>query len=275
VWADSHCHLTFEGREGSGPNVSGQTVQASGPSSIEEARAAGVTRLITIGTDAAESAAAIALAHAHRGVWATVGLHPHDAVRGVDSIAALLDRSDPVVVGVGECGLDYYYDHSPRPVQRQAFAAQVQLAADLDLTLVVHTREAWDDTFEILAGTGVPARWVLHCFSGGPTEAARGLEMGAMLSFSGIVTFKSAEDVRAAAAACPLDRLLVETDSPYLAPVPYRGQRNRPALVPVVGAAVAAVRGQPPEAVEDATWANTAAVFGLTGSAAEAAGAGG
>ena len=209
------------------------------------------------------------------GVWATVGLHPHDAVEGVDGIAALLDRSDPVVVGVGECGLDYHYDHSPRPEQRRAFAAQVQLAADLDLTLVVHTREAWDDTFEILAGTGVPDRWVLHCFSGGPAEAARGLEMGAMLSFSGIVTFKSADDVRAAAAACPLDRLLVETDSPYLAPVPYRGRPNRPALVPVVGAAVAAVRGQPAEEVEDATWANTAAVFRLPASAAEAVGAGG
>jgi TatD DNase family protein len=116
---------------------------------------------------------------------------------------------------------------------------------------------------------------VLHCFIGGPTEAARGLEMGAMLSFSGIVTFKSAGDVRAAAAACPLDRLLVETDSPYLAPVPYRGQRNRPALVPVVGAAVAAVRAQPAEEVEDATWANTAAVFLLPAGAAEAAGAGG
>jgi TatD DNase family protein len=109
----------------------------------------------------------------------------------------------------------------------------------------------------------VPERWILHCFTGGPTEAARGLERGAMLSFSGIVTFKSADDVRAAAAACPLDRLLVETDSPYLAPVPYRGRRNSPALVPVVGAAVAAVRGDPPALVEEATWANTAAVFRL------------
>jgi TatD DNase family protein len=167
------------------------------------------------------------------------------------------------VVGVGECGLDYHYDHSPRPVQRQAFAAQVELAVDLDLALVVHTREAWDDTFEILAAAGPPRRWVLHCFSGGPTEATRGLEMGAMLSFSGIVTFKSADDVRAAAAACPLDRLLVETDSPYLAPVPYRGRPNSPALVPVVGAAVAATRGIPADAVEVATWTNTAALFRL------------
>jgi TatD DNase family protein len=253
MWADSHCHLTFEGADGAGGEAS----------AIEQARAAGVTRMITIGTDASESVAAIEVARAHVGVWATVGLHPHDASQGVDEIAALLARPDPVVVGVGECGLDYHYDHSPRPRQRQAFAAQVQLAVDHGLTLVLHTREAWDDTFEILTATGVPERWILHCFTGGPTEAARGLEMGAMLSFSGIVTFKSADDVRAAAAACPLDRLLVETDSPYLAPVPFRGRRNSPARVPVVGTALAAVRGDPPELVEEATWANTAAVFRL------------
>jgi TatD DNase family protein len=247
MWADSHCHLPVEGAD----------------AVVEQARAAGVTRMITIGTSAAESAAALQLAHAHPGVWATIGLHPHDAVEGVEGIAALLDRRDPVVVGVGECGLDYHYDHSPRPVQRQAFAAQVAWAAERDMTLVVHTREAWDDTFEILAATGVPERWVLHCFTGGPAEAARGLELGAMLSFSGIVTFKSAGDIRAAAAACPLDRLLIETDSPYLAPVPYRGRANSPSLVPVVGAAVAAVRGEPPEMIQEATWANTAAVFRL------------
>ena len=128
---------------------------------------------------------------------------------------------------------------------------------------MVHSRSAWDDTFEILAAVGPPPRWVLHCFSGGPAEAARGLDMGAWLSFSGIVTFKSAGEVREAAVACPLDRLLVETDSPYLAPVPFRGQPNRPALVPVVGAAVAALRGVPEEVVERATWDNTASVFRL------------
>ncbi len=247
MWADSHCHLSYDG---------------VGPSAVDAARAAGVTRMITIGTSADDSLAAIEVARSHPGVWATVGLHPHDAVEGVEGVARLLARPDPVVVGVGECGLDYHYDHSPRPVQRQAFAAQVELAVDLDLALVVHTREAWDDTFEILAA-GPPRRWVLHCFSGGPAEAARGLEMGAMLSFSGIVTFKSADDVRAAAAACPLDRLLVETDSPYLAPVPYRGRPNSPALVPVVGAAVAATRGTSADVVEVATWTNTAALFRL------------
>jgi len=248
MWADSHCHISFEG---------------VGASAIAEARAAGVTRMITIGTSVEESTAAIELARAHDGVWATVGLHPHDAVDGVDGIAALLSHRDPIVVGVGECGLDYHYDHSPRPVQRAAFAAQVQLARQLDLALVVHTRDAWDDTFDILVSEGPPERWVLHCFSGGPLEAARALGLGAFLSFSGIVTFKSADDIRAAAATCPLDRLLVETDSPFLAPVPYRGRPNTPALVPVVGAAVAAERGVGPEVVERATWDNAAAVFGL------------
>lgn len=248
AWADSHCHIPYEG---------------VGEDAIDEARRAGVARMITIGTDAAASVQCIEVARAHDGVWATVGLHPHEAVHGVDGVAALLAEPDRAVVAVGECGLDYHYDHSPRDVQRAAFAAQVALAVERDLALVVHTRSAWDDTFDILAAEGPPPRWVLHCFSGGPAEAVRGLDLGAWLSFSGIVTFKSAEEVRVAAAACPLDRLLVETDSPYLAPVPFRGRPNRPALVPVVGAAVAAVRGDPEEVVEGATWDNTASVFRL------------
>ena len=249
MWADSHCHIPYEG---------------VGVDAIEAARAAGVGRMITIGTDADASAACIEVARAHDGVWATVGLHPHDAIDGVESVARLLDPPDPVVVAVGECGLDYHYDHSPREVQRDVFAAQIGLALARDLTLVVHTRSAWDDTFDILAAEGVPDRWVLHCFSGGPVEAGRGLEMGAYLSFSGIVTFKSADDVRAAAALCPSDRLLVETDSPYLAPVPHRGKPNTPALVPIVGEAVAAVRGVPGTEIEEVTWANTAAAFRLS-----------
>jgi len=138
-----------------------------GPAAIDEARLAGVTRIITIGTSAEESVAGVEVARGHEGVWATVGLHPHDAVDGVEGVAEVLARRDPVVVGVGECGLDYHYDHSPRPVQREVFAAQVWLAAELDLALVVHTRDAWDDTFDILASSGPPARWILHCFSGG------------------------------------------------------------------------------------------------------------
>lgn len=231
---------------------------------IDEARAAGVTRLITVGTDARQSALAIEVARRSDGVWATIGLHPHDAIEGVDSILPLLENRGDEVVAVGECGLDYHYDHSPRAVQRSAFVAQIGLAHTVGLALVIHTRSAWDDTFEILAAEGVPERTVFHCFTGGVDEAKRALAMGAYLSFSGIVTFKSAHDLRAAAAMCPLDRLLVETDSPYLAPVPYRGQPNRPALVPIVGSAVAAARGVPVDVVEDATWTNASTLFHLS-----------
>jgi len=184
------------------------------------------------------------------GAWATVGLHPHDASEGLDLVERVLEEAvaehPGVVVAVGECGLDYHYDHSPRPAQREMFAAQVALARRFNLTLVVHTRQAWDDTFAILEGPDRPAHVVMHCFTGGPDEARRCLDLDAFLSFSGIVTFKNATDVRAAAALCPLDRLLVETDAPFLAPVPHRGEDNRPALVPVVGAAMAAIKAVPP-----------------------------
>ena len=247
MWADSHCHVPYD-------DVVGVDV-------IGEANRAGVMRLITVGTNAAQSRAAIDVARDHAGVWATVGLHPHDATQGVDTIRALVGEDG--VVAVGECGLDYHYDHSPRPVQREAFAAQVALAHAHRLTLVIHTREAWDDTFAILASEGVPERTVFHCFSGGPVEARRGLDLDAYLSFSGIVTFKTANEVREAAALCPVDRLLVETDTPYLAPVPFRGQTNRPAYLPHVGAAVAAARGVPVEEIELATWQATAVAFRL------------
>jgi TatD DNase family protein len=245
VWTDSHCHV--------------------GADAVAPAHAAGVTRMIVVGTDASWSAAAIDLAAAHDGVWATVGLHPHDAGKGTDTIAPLLAERHRKVVAVGECGLDYHYDYSPRPAQRQAFAEQIALAHTYDLALVIHTREAWDDTWAVLRAEGVPARTVFHCFTGGPDEAQRALDFGAALSFSGIVTFPGAPEVRAAAAVCPLDRLLVETDSPFLSPVPFRGKPNSPALVPVVGAAVAAARGCPVAEVEDATWVNSEQIFRLSG----------
>jgi len=247
MWADSHCHLQYEG-------ITDDAVAA--------AAAAGVGRIICVGTDAPQSAQAISVARSHPGtVWATVGLHPHDASQGVDGIVGLLGPSE--VVGIGECGLDYHYDHSPREVQREAFAAQIVLAHLHDLALVIHTREAWDDTFAILEEEGVPERTVLHCFTGGPTEARRCLDSGASLSFSGIVTFKTAGDIREAAAIAPLDRILVETDAPYLTPVPHRGSPNGPAYVTLVGAAVAEAKGVAVDEVEAVTWANTAALFGL------------
>jgi TatD DNase family protein len=246
-WVDDHCHLPDD--------VDEAGVQ------IAEAHAAGVTRMITVGTTVEHSAAAIEVARAFDGVWATAGVHPHDASDGLDGLEALL--AAPEVVAVGECGLDYHYDHSERDVQREVFAQQIALAHAHDLTLVIHTREAWDDTFAVLAEQGVPRRTVFHCFTGGVDEATRALATGASLSFSGIVTFPNADDVRAAAAMCPLDRLLVETDAPYLTPVPHRGKPNRPGLVTLVGAAVAEAKNAPVDEIAAVTWANTEVLFRL------------
>jgi TatD DNase family protein len=247
VWCDSHCHIPYEG---------------VGPDAVDQAKAAGVTRLVDVGTDADQSGAALRVAAENEGVWATVGLHPHEASQGVASVEALV-QGQPKLVAIGECGLDYHYDFSPRQVQREAFAAQVALANSHGLALVVHTREAWEDTFSILLSEGVPRRTVFHCFTGGPDEAQVCLDLGAWLSFSGIVTFKNAGEVRDAAALCPLDRLLVETDSPYLAPVPHRGRPNVPAYVPLVGAGVAAAKGLDVTVIERSSWVAAAEVFGL------------
>jgi TatD DNase family protein len=249
-WVDSHCHVHDE-RIPDGTAVAVQT-----------AADAGVTTLISVGCDRPTSLAAIAAADAHPAVMATVGLHPHDAVNGVGTIADLLDT--PGIVAVGECGLDYYYDHSPREVQQHVFAEQIELANDRDLPLVIHTRDAWDDTFAVLAATGVPNRTIFHCFTGSPDEARRALDIGSMVSFSGIVTFKSAADVQAAATLCPLDRMLIETDSPYLAPVPHRGRPNRPAWVPHVGQYLADLRDVDVADIAAATTANARQVFALT-----------
>ncbi len=246
-WTDDHCHLPDD-------------VPAAGEQ-VADARAAGVERIITVGTELEHSRAAIAVARALDGVWATAGVHPHEAKDGLDGLSDLL--GEPEVVAVGECGLDYHYDHSPRDVQREVFAAQIRLSHDHRLPLVIHTREAWDDTFAVLEAEGVPTRTVFHCFSGGIAEARRALAVGGYLSIAGVVTFPSAGDIRDAVRMCPLDRLLVETDAPYLAPVPHRGKPNRPGLVPVVGAAVADAKGLTAEAVAEATWATAETVFGL------------
>ena len=240
----------------------------------------GCRRLVCVGTGADSSAEAVALARSLRrpggpataegvAMWATVGLHPHDAVDGVDGLDALLaaelgdgtGEDHRVVVGIGECGLDYHYDHSPRPIQREAFALQIELARIHELALVVHTREAWDDTFDLLAANGVPDRTIIHCFTGGPDEARRCLDLGASLSFSGVVTFKNAQDVREAAALCPMDRLMVETDSPFLTPVPHRGSPNEPSRVPLVGAAIAQVKGLETAVVASTSTANARRAF--------------
>lgn len=239
MWTDTHCHLDDDRYRGDGDGDSRRELGGTN-GVLDRARAAGVSRFINVGCDRDSSLRAIDIANANVDVWASVGLHPHEAVHGVDSIRDLFDS--PRVVAVGEAGLDYYYDHSPRETQHVAFARQIELANDLDLPLIIHTRDAWDDTFSVLAEVGVPSSVVFHCFTGGPTEARRCLDIGARLSFSGIVTFKTAVDVADAARICPLDRILVETDSPYLAPVPHRGRVNQPSNVAVVGTFIADMR---------------------------------
>jgi TatD DNase family protein len=247
-WIDDHCHLPQDA--------------AAAAEVLVAAAKAGVERVVTVGCDVDQSRAYQAIAVANPGVvWSTVGVHPHDAKLGLEGLEDLLGL--PRIVAVGECGLDYHYDHSPRELQREVFDRQIALAHAHDLALVIHTREAWDDTFAILEAAGVPERTVFHCFSGGPDEARRCLDLGAYLSFSGIVSFPSADDLRAAAVLCPARRLLVETDSPYLAPVPHRGKRNQPAWVPLVGEAVATARGERVDAVAEATWHNAESVYRL------------
>ena len=246
-WIDNHCHLD--------PG-------AEGDAQIEQAAEAGVVRFIDVGTDAARNRQTIAAAERRPGtVFATVGVHPHDAKEGIDGLAEQL--AHPGVVAVGECGLDYHYDHSPRDVQREMFAAQIGLAHTHELPLVIHTREAWDETFAILDSEGMPERTVFHCFTGGPAEAEAGLERGGLLSFSGIVTFKNAQDLRDALAISPIDRVMVETDSPYLTPEPRRGKRNTPANIPVVGQRMAEVLGVDIETLAGQLWDTTHRFYDL------------
>ena len=227
--------------------------------SLQRARDAGVKRFVVIGTDAPTCEQAIAIASEHPDVWATVGLHPHDATQGTDSIVRFINH--PRVIAIGECGLDYYYEHSPRDVQMRVFAEQITLAKQHDLTLVIHTRDAWEDTYAVLDAEGIPQNTIIHCFSGGPNEAQECLDRGAYLSFSGIVTFKTAHELREAALLCPLDKILIETDSPFLAPIPHRGRPNEPAHVGLVGTAIADLRGLDVAEFASITSANALAAF--------------
>lgn len=270
-WFDSHCHVQEEYLPDD--PVEGTDLEPV----LARAAQAGITRMVCIGTGVTTSAQAVAVARATAGAdagavpraWASIGLHPHEASEGVDEVAALLAREvaaqDGAVVAVGECGLDYFYENSPRQAQRMAFAAQIGLAHAHGLALVIHARDAWADLFDVLDAEDVPERTVLHCFTGGPDEVDRCLQAGMYVSFSGIVTFKNASDVREAAARCPLDRLLVETDSPFLAPVPHRGRTNEPAYLPFVGEAIAEVKSCTVDEVKERSAAAAAMVFSTGG----------
>ena len=248
VWVDSHCHLWEDGAE-----------------LVTEAHQDGVAWIVDIGTDVEHSIAALERARTLPGVAATIGLHPHDADEGPAALDALeqLIAAGERPVAIGECGLDYYYEHSDRGVQREAFAAQIAMAHRYELALVIHSRDAWEDTFDVLDAEGVPGGTVFHCFTGGPDEARAALDRGASVSFSGIVSFRNAAEIRDAAALVPADRYLVETDAPYLAPVPKRGKQNRPSWVRFVGEAVAAARCVPASQVAAETTANAVRIFGL------------
>ena len=226
MFIDSHCHI--------GSSSFGEDVDAI----VERARQAGLTHLVHIGAGGDVSACheAMQLIDRYPEVFCTLGVHPHDVGEGFDAseVLALVRRLavHPKVVGIGETGLDYYYDHAPRQDQRVALRQFLELAGELERPVVFHVRDAYEDFFPIIDEVGLPeAGGVLHCFTGTEANAMGGLERGLYISFSGIVTFKSAADLREVARQVPLDRMLVETDCPYLAPVPKRGKRNEPAFV--------------------------------------------
>lgn len=219
--------------------------------------------MVAIGIDARSSGRAAEIAHEHR-LWSSAGVHPTSAEewsREADRVVELLD--DDRVVAVGETGLDFYWGEVDPDVQQRAFEDHIALAKAHDKALVMHTRDSVDATLDTLERVGAPERLVFHCWSGGLDELRRALDFGAYISFAGNVTFKNAGGLRAAAAATPRDRLLVETDSPYLAPAPHRGKMNEPAFVAHTGAAVAATRGEDSEDVAAVTTANARALFGL------------
>ncbi len=244
---DSHCHLDDKRFAGDLDAV------------IERAMAAGVTRMLSIGTGDGPPGidCAIRIAERYESVSASIGVHPHDAAKVVpqtfDDLRAL--SRNPKVVAFGEIGLDYHYDFSPREVQREVFVTQLELAHELKLPIIIHTREAWEDTMTILRrhwqGPGI-----MHCFTGDPAQVKEALDLGLHLAFGGAVTFKTADKIRESVLVTPDDRLLIETDAPYMTPVPDRGKRNEPALMLGTIHKLAALRGTTPNHIGEVTTSN-------------------
>jgi TatD DNase family protein len=247
---DSHCHLDF-------PDFA-----AERDSVVVRARAAGVETMLTISTRLDQFDGVRAIAEAYDGIWCSVGAHPHEAADhggvAVEQLLAL--ASHPKVVGIGETGLDFHYDLSPRDIQEQVFRAHIAASHASGLPLIIHAREADHEIARILDEERPPPG-VMHCFSSGRALAETALDLGFFISISGIVTFRNAEELRMIVRDLPLDRLLVETDAPYLAPVPYRGKRNEPAFVAATAAAVAKLKGIEAEQLASATRDNFFRLF--------------
>jgi TatD DNase family protein len=259
---DSHCHLDFD------------EFDADRDALLRRAADAGVSIMVTIGASGPieRNHAAVALAERTDNVFATVGMHPHEASAVNDDVIQTIAElaRGPKVVALGETGLDFHYDHSPRDAQRAALRRFVALARELSLPLVVHLRAADDEAAEILREEHASeVGGVIHCFSSDARAARLFLDLGFHLSFSGILTFKTADAIREAARLAPADRLLVETDAPFLAPIPFRGKRNEPALVVQTAAALADVRGESLDRIADVTRENTLRLFGIPGSSIE------
>lgn len=251
MWFDSHCHIHL---------------CETGPPErvIERAAAAGVSEMVTVGIDAASNELAVQLA-GDPSVYAAVGIHPNSADQMDDAATARLVEllASERVVAVGETGLDFYRDRVPADLQRKAFAAHIALAKEHDKALVIHTRESIDEAIQLLIKERPPERLVFHCWSGDAIQLRRALELGSYISFAGNVSFNSAQDLRDRASQVPADRLLVETDSPYLTPAPYRGDPNEPANVVHVGAAVARACEEDEAVIAETTTANARRFFGL------------
>ena len=253
MFVDSHCHLNYKGLV--------EDQQAV----LARARAAGVTQMLNISTRASEWDAVIGVAERESDVMASVGIHPHEADVHPDvETATLVERArHPRVVGIGESGLDFYYDKSDRDRQRASFRSHIAAARETGLPIIVHTRDAEEDTHKILAdemGKGAYTG-VIHCFTASAEFGRKALDLGLYISISGIVTFKNAKDLQAAARTVPLDRLLIETDSPFLAPVPHRGRPCEPAYVADTARFLAELRGETLEQLSSATSANFRALF--------------
>ena len=252
--ADSHCHL----------DIMGGDLE----SQLALARSVGIDTVVQVGIDVPSSRESVELARSYENVWATVALHPNEAGRGRASDEALAEIAllarDPAVVGVGETGLDHFRTGPDgHRMQEASFRAHIQVAKDAGKALVIHDRDAHDDVLRVLREEGAPDRVVFHCYSGDEAMARECAEQGYYLSFAGPVTFKPNDDLRAAAACCPQDRLLVETDAPFLTPMPFRGRPNAPYLIPLTMRALAAVRGEDLDELCGAVSANARRAFGF------------